>query len=283
MPSGPYLYSNQLNTTLQKMVDQKKFKHLCFYLEACESGSMFDKILPGNDQIWAITAANPQESSYAFYYNATLQTYLGDEFSIRWLEDSDVETMDATYTLEKQFELVQGATKESHVCKYGEEDLSTLPIGEFQLFEKFPTSLRANHVGIGNSIASEEKSSGDPVDVRDIEIAVLKRRLADAKDDATRKEIKEALEKELADRDRTDRIFREIVRRVTTDREVIDHPYDSPRDYECLHKSIDKFEDECGVISAYGLKYVKTMSALCDHGFKFNRIHPAIEAVCSRV
>ncbi len=51
---------------------------------ACESGSMFDKILPNNTNIYAVTAATPFESSYACYYDEKVRTYLGDCFSNHW-------------------------------------------------------------------------------------------------------------------------------------------------------------------------------------------------------
>lgn len=59
-----------------------------FYLEACESGSMFVD-LPTDTNIYATTAADPDESSYGFYCNVTGMPCLGDEYSIHWMEDSD--------------------------------------------------------------------------------------------------------------------------------------------------------------------------------------------------
>jgi len=64
------------------------------YLEACESGSMFDGILPNNLNIYVTTAANPHENSYAFYCPngkppapPNYTTCLGDAYSIAWMED----------------------------------------------------------------------------------------------------------------------------------------------------------------------------------------------------
>ena len=37
----------------------------------------------------AVTAADPNESSYAVYYDSEFQTFLGDVFSVKWMEDSD--------------------------------------------------------------------------------------------------------------------------------------------------------------------------------------------------
>lgn len=40
--------------------------------------------------VYATTAANPHESSYACYYDEKRDTYLGDWYSVNWMEDSDV-------------------------------------------------------------------------------------------------------------------------------------------------------------------------------------------------
>lgn len=47
-------------------------------------------ILPCSVSVYATTAANPHESSYACYYDEARDTYLGDWYSVNWMEDSDV-------------------------------------------------------------------------------------------------------------------------------------------------------------------------------------------------
>lgn len=68
---------------------------MTFYLEACESGSMFLQ-LPNNTNIYALSAASPTESSWATYcppddvVNKThINSCLGDLFSVNWMENSD--------------------------------------------------------------------------------------------------------------------------------------------------------------------------------------------------
>ena len=43
-------------------------------------------ILPDNIEIYATTAANAHESSYACYMDQHLNTYLGDVYSVNWME-----------------------------------------------------------------------------------------------------------------------------------------------------------------------------------------------------
>jgi len=51
-----YLYADQLLATFNKI--SGKFSKFVFYLETCESGSMFVN-LPKNTKIYAVSAANP--------------------------------------------------------------------------------------------------------------------------------------------------------------------------------------------------------------------------------
>ena len=79
----PFLYM-----ILIYLVDQ------VFYLEACESGSMFEGLLPANISIYATTASNSTESSWGTYCPGMnpppppeYDTCLGDLYSIAWMED----------------------------------------------------------------------------------------------------------------------------------------------------------------------------------------------------
>ncbi|XP_073224474.1 vacuolar-processing enzyme-like [Cicer arietinum] len=65
-------------------------------IESCNAGSMFQGLLPNNLNIYATTASNPFENSYAFYcpkrQSSPPPQYtvcLGNLYSISWLEDSE--------------------------------------------------------------------------------------------------------------------------------------------------------------------------------------------------
>jgi legumain len=87
-----YMYANDLNATLAAMHTGGKFKKLVFYLESCDSGSMFDGLLPSDISIYATTAAGDEESSWGTYCppddvvkGVDLETCLGDLYSINWM------------------------------------------------------------------------------------------------------------------------------------------------------------------------------------------------------
>ena len=46
--------------------------------------------LPDDLDIYATTAADPDESSWGTYCENSMHNCLGDEYSIHWMEDSDV-------------------------------------------------------------------------------------------------------------------------------------------------------------------------------------------------
>ena len=78
------------------MYENKMYDQMVIYIEACESGSMFEGILTENLNIYAVTAANSTESSWGTYCYPNdvvngkhLGTCLGDTFSISWLENAD--------------------------------------------------------------------------------------------------------------------------------------------------------------------------------------------------
>lgn len=93
-PTG-YLYATQLISALDYMGKHKMYKQITYYLESCESGSMFTS-LPKNTLIYGVSASNPTESSWGYYCppddivgGKHIGSCLGDLFSIAWMEDTD--------------------------------------------------------------------------------------------------------------------------------------------------------------------------------------------------
>lgn len=65
-PNG-MLFADDLMKTLNYMNENKRYKKLVFYVEACEAGSMFEGLLPPNIDVYALTASNAHESSFGTY------------------------------------------------------------------------------------------------------------------------------------------------------------------------------------------------------------------------
>jgi legumain len=114
------------------------YKEMTFYLEACESGSMFQNILKPSQNIYAVSAANPTESSWGTYCSPDdsvngkhIKSCLGDLFSVNWMEDSDAAKMNVE-TLQQQWQTVKTETTKSQVMQWGDLSWTSEPIGDFE-------------------------------------------------------------------------------------------------------------------------------------------------------
>lgn len=113
------------------------FKELTFYLEACESGSMFPN-LNADENIYAMTASNASLSSWGAYCGSeayvdgkNIGSCLGDLFSINWMEDTEANDV-SLETLQTQQTTVTDLTTKSPVCTFGDFSFLSEPIGDFQ-------------------------------------------------------------------------------------------------------------------------------------------------------
>jgi legumain len=130
------LYADQLNKAVQKMYAKGMYKQLIFYIEACESGSMFPE-LANNIGVAAMTASNAELSSWATYCDPDdvvgdihIGSCLGDLFSVNWMEDTEAHDP-AVETLEEQYKTVKALTTESPVHIFGEFDFGNEFVGDF--------------------------------------------------------------------------------------------------------------------------------------------------------
>lgn len=134
-PSGE-LHKADLQSTLQTMHSKNMYKKLVFYLETCESGSMFQGMnIPG---VYALSASNPTESSWGTYCGSdakvngkSINSCLGDLFSVSWMEDSDVADL-TSETLDQQFSVVHTKTDKSEVMQWGDVSFKADMVSEYQ-------------------------------------------------------------------------------------------------------------------------------------------------------
>ena len=168
------LLASRLLKTLHQMHDRKMFKHLVFYLEACESGSMFEKKLPSNINVFAVTAANSKESSYACYWDEQREAFLGDLFSVEWIEESEKRRSLNSETVDNQYRYLVRTTNMSHVMEFGDLSITKLPLGQFQ-------GLNVSQLSLGEMTPRIEPHS-DAVPSHDVPLIVAHRRAMAAKD-----------------------------------------------------------------------------------------------------
>ncbi|CAG2176716.1 unnamed protein product [Oppiella nova] len=97
-----YIYGEDLVFALKDMQQNNRFSKLVFYLEACESGSMF-RILPNDLNIYAVSSSNATELSWECNWDESRKVYLGGYFANSWLDDCEHRDLQQE-SLQEQFD-----------------------------------------------------------------------------------------------------------------------------------------------------------------------------------
>ena len=112
------LKATNLTDTILAMHKNNKYKEMVIYWESCHSGSMFQNLLPNNINVYALSASSPDQESYACYNDKDLRNYVGDCFSVHWMEDADIENLNGE-TLLTQYLITKFRTNTSTVEQWG--------------------------------------------------------------------------------------------------------------------------------------------------------------------
>jgi legumain len=280
-PVGPYLTSSRLNQGLQTMNQKKMYNKLVFYLEACESGSMFEGLLPSNMNIYATTASNAVESSWGCYcppedqvQGKSIGSCLGDLYSVNWMEDSDAVGM--SESLAQQFATVKQKTDQSHVMDYGDKTWTNMAIGSFQGDSQFFN----RHQG-----AKVETKSQSLVESRDIPMHTFYYQYlrADKKDLTASHALAQQLIDEVKARVKADNVFLALTKAVVGDghRAVFDMPAPTPiTQFACFDEVNRAVFDYCGGFSDYSIKYARVVMNVCNY---VNHEAEATQSIASQV
>ncbi|XP_007472623.2 legumain [Monodelphis domestica] len=270
------LHAKDLDKTIHYMFQHKKYRKMVFYIEACESGSMM-KNLADDINVYATTAANPDESSYACYYDDARLTYLGDWYSVNWMEDSDVEDL-TKETLHKQFQLVKKHTNTSHVMQYGNKTISHMKVMAFQGMRQTASS----------PISLPPVKHYDLTPSPDVPITIMKRRLMATNDAHKAKEITDELQAHLKARTLIQDSVQKIVSLVT-ESSVHTEKMLSERwtlaSHDCYKATVTYFRTHCfnwhSSLYEYALRQLYVFVNLCEVAYPVDRIKLAMDKVCS--
>ena len=272
-PNGPFLYVKELSKTLETMQSKKMFKQLVFYMEACESGSMFPN-LKADGKILAVTASNGQESSWGTYCGdeamvkgKNIGSCLGDLFSVNWMEDDDLGKL-ASETFHSQISKVTKLTNKSHVCSFGDKSFENEAIGNVEL-----PALPA--------LVSEEPSSDSSVDARDIYVSQAFWAWQNAPEEMKSKAWTR-LVSIINDRERDNQLFAKIGQKACADASQV-HPDECQKkmlgdrselkDMECHYALAHAVHEHCPVSAShhatggwngYNMKFSQVLLNLCE-------------------
>jgi legumain len=273
-----FLYADQLLDALNTMNTKQMYSKLVFYMEACESGSMFTN-LPTNLSIFAHTASNPDESSWGFYCppddvvgGKSIGSCLGDTWSISWMEDSDAADL-TTETLDTQYAAILPRVTQSHPMKYGDQSFKDDTLSLYQGDKKKTTTWGQ---WIYRFFFGTRPLKGKQEDSRLGKLAYLKAKHAKK---GTLQSFKE-LQAELNSIKNFDTIFQEIDSKLQSS--LFKTPISLPKDLSCLRTAVDSFQKTCTKFTDYGLKYTRNLAHLC-YTQKVNDLDALFKSVCSKL
>ena len=267
------------------MHEKKMYKELVFYLEACHSGSMFKDILPTNISIYAVTAANPDESSWAEYcsydakINGTLMgTCLGDEFSCRFMEDIDSRPGDELkdYSMQEQYEYLVKAVAGSHVMQYGDLEIAKKSIYEFVNAQvtKFLKIVKKSVDFILPNLRSmeEEEAKIGKINNENYRLEWFRMQAEESNDLEAENEFYE----EVAKQGRSTKIFQIFNKWFNLPK----RNFEKEIDFDCYRKVVNAYEKKCGMLIDRDFKFMTHIANFCTQGIKPNKAVNAFATIC---
>nr|KAF6287261.1 legumain [Pipistrellus kuhlii] len=269
------LHVKELNETIQYMYKHNKYQKMVFYIEACESGSMM-KHLPTDINVYATTAANPEESSYACYYDEQRSTYLGDWYSVNWMEDSDMEDL-TKETLHKQYQLVKTHTNTSHVMQYGNKSISTMKLMQFQgVKHKASAPISLPPVRRLDLTPSPE-----------VPLTIMKRKLMLTNDLQESRRLVEQIHRHLESRHIMEKSVRKIVSLLTRSDDETERLLSERAPltaHGCYQAAVSHFRTHCfnwhTPTYEYALRHLYVLANLCEEPYPIDRIKSSMDKVC---
>jgi len=287
--AGGYIHAKDVNDALQKMHLKGMYKELLFYVEACESGSIFKGILQAPNVV-AVTAANAKESSWGFYCppldkvnGKRIGSCLGDEFSIRWMEDADVANFKSE-TVKQQITKVTTEVKKSHVQQFG--DASTIGGEVIGDFEGDQASMVSMAVNSSSPIPTYYASENGAVNSRDVDVHLAYYAMHRAETMQEKRVSQTGLATVLSKRLAADEKFTRIAMLAMDGdkakaQEMIDGDLESLGNVECHVRSLQVVTESCGSLDDYTMRYSRLFANLCNMAASpFVTIDKAVKDVC---
>ena len=250
--------------------------------------------------MYATTASNATTSSFACYYDKARRTFLGDVYSIKWMEDSDKENIEKE-TLDQQYSVVKKETNTSTVCRFGDLGMGKLKVGEFQGPKENvgtkPPPYPYPHPSAGCGASAVP---GPEVPVR-----ILEKTIQDAETAEERLEAQQRLEILRSNRKFMEDVVWRVITGVTGDEEltqtVVSDNVELTRykhillrthnvvflifvlfRYDCYYTAVDAFHAKCFNVGRndYALRMLNAFVNLCESGFEQEDITSAIQKNC---
>ena len=259
------MHATELMSALTKMHQTNMYKELVFYLEACESGSMFEN-LPSDIKIYATSAANARESSWGTYCppndkvnGKSLNSCLGDLYSVNWMEDSDA-SITSGETLEAQFQKVQQETNKSHVTEFGQKSIaSSEPTSNFQGNTDQVSRALFRGRPVVDVRAAPTRNAASDLPSADAELASAYARFMATESPTAAEELSRGMRERLEAK----RVFTQIATTVTGHAATGNRPERVHMD--CHFAAHKAYVARCGEWTTGSLKHSADLAEMCAH------------------
>ncbi|KAL1472717.1 hypothetical protein MTO96_022861 [Rhipicephalus appendiculatus] len=256
-----------------KSLNKKTFADMTIYIEACEAGSMFDGLLTAYYSVYATTATDPYESSYACYWDPKKEAYLGDLYSVSWMEDSDKKDLKKE-TLFEQLNVVKKRTQASHVMEYGNMRIRNLSVSEFQGKKKASPRVLP-------------EAPDDAVSSRDVPIAILRNKLGKASNpqeiNFLKAKLRRALRNRLFLKNKVAEIASFVARGKSNDADEVLTSQRRFTKFACYEKAVSHFSDRCFDLSRnpYAFQHLRALMNMCELSYNILDITEAMDLLCT--
>ncbi|KAI3691666.1 hypothetical protein L6452_31467 [Arctium lappa] len=287
MPNLPYLYADDIIQVLKFKYESRTYNEMVIYVEASESGSIFQGMLPMDWNIYVTTSTNMYQTSYATYCPGTnppppagFDVCIGDLYSISWLEDSESEDL-RNETLRQQYLKVKMRTYNNHsshgsqVMQYGTLHISNETVSEYQ--GSLPWNLNTKLAQSFEPIGIVNQGDADLY-------SMWQTYNKSTKETQWKEELLEEIKEITTHRSHLDRSVdvikgyllgkgHELVR--SEGATLVD-------DWKCLKSMIRTFETHCGSLTQYGMKHTRTFANICNNGVTTEAMDKASKLACSK-
>ncbi|KAJ7551267.1 hypothetical protein O6H91_06G007400 [Diphasiastrum complanatum] len=305
MPTTPNIYANDFVDVLKEKHAAGTYKEMAIYLEACESGSIFEGLLPEGLNIYATTASNAEESSWGTYCPGMypppppeFMTCLGDLYSVAWMEDSEVHNLNRE-TLEDQYLSVKTRTSNhntysigSHVMQYGDTKFKTHQLSAYLGFDPANENVTRPHalqiLQMNKLFLEPTESVG--INQRDADLLHLWQKYHRA---AEGSQEKMRIGKEIFDvigyRIHLDDSM-QLIGKLLFGNDVgpiilkAVRPAGKPLvdDWGCLKRMVRTYESQCGLLTQYGMKHMRALANICNAGVDTDKMASVAAKACVR-
>ncbi|KAF5478450.1 hypothetical protein F2P56_005009 [Juglans regia] len=294
MPNMPFLYAMDFIDVLKKKHASGTYKEMVLYIEACESGSVFEGIMPKDLNIYVTTASNAQESSWGTYCPGMQPppppeylTCLGDLYSVAWMEDSETHNLKKE-TIEQQYQSVKNRTSNfnisnagSHVMEYGNSSIKDEKLYLYQGFDPATVNFPPYNGHL--------RSRMEVVNQRDAELIFLWQMYKNSENGSKQKEeiLKQITEttRHRAHLDGSMELIGSFLYGPHKGSSILNSVRESGMplvdDWRCLKSTVRLFETYCGSLTQYGMKLMRAFANICNSGVSQTLVEEACMAACN--